>query len=150
MRRAWDAISYTCTSTCMYWLKYIHTHTHTHTRTCMHTYIHTYTHTYTHTHIHTHSYSLYSDSEEGIMVSPLLGNVCFSSSQYGFCFTLHSFAKLYADSFGRFPLQVPAQSCTCTRFQLRAVSGSRFQLRAVPGSSSELYQVQLRAIAGPA
>lgn len=44
--------------------------------------------------------SLYSDSEEGIVVSPLLGNVCFSSSQYGFCFTLHSFAKLYADSFG--------------------------------------------------
>ena len=45
-------------------------------------------------------HSLYSESEEGMVVSPLLGNVCFSSSQYGFCFTLYSFAKLYADSFG--------------------------------------------------
>uniref|UniRef100_A0A8C4NFV9 Uncharacterized protein n=1 Tax=Eptatretus burgeri TaxID=7764 RepID=A0A8C4NFV9_EPTBU len=41
--------------------------------------------------------SLYSDSEVGMMVSPLLGNVCFASSQYGLCFTLGSFAKLYAD-----------------------------------------------------
>ena len=44
--------------------------------------------------------SLYSDSEEGLVVSPLLGNVCFSSSQYGFSFTLTSFAKLYRDYFG--------------------------------------------------
>ena len=35
-----------------------------------------------------------------MVVSPLLGNVCFSSSQFGFVFTLYSFAKIYADSFG--------------------------------------------------
>jgi len=28
-----------------------------------------------------------------------LGNVCFASSLYGFCFTLKSFAKLYADTY---------------------------------------------------
>ncbi|GAA27777.2 116 kDa U5 small nuclear ribonucleoprotein component [Clonorchis sinensis] len=33
------------------------------------------------------------------LVSPLLGNVCFASSYYRFCFTLDSFAKLYADTF---------------------------------------------------
>ena len=91
------------------------------------------------------------------MVSPLLGNVCFSSSQYGFCFTLHSFAKLYADSFGRFPLQVPAQSST--RVQLRALPGSSSELYQVPGHSctrvqviaisGSMYQGPLRAIAGP-
>jgi len=33
-------------------------------------------------------------------VSPLKGNVCFASSQYGFVFTLYSFAKLYVDTYG--------------------------------------------------
>lgn len=33
------------------------------------------------------------------MVSPVMGNVCFASSLYGFCFTLKSFAKLYADTY---------------------------------------------------
>ncbi|KAG4075982.1 hypothetical protein HA402_003808 [Bradysia odoriphaga] len=32
-------------------------------------------------------------------VSPVMGNVCFASSLYGFCFTLKSFAKLYADTY---------------------------------------------------
>ncbi|KAG0264886.1 U5 small nuclear ribonucleoprotein component [Actinomortierella ambigua] len=36
---------------------------------------------------------------EGIRLSPELGNVCFASSQMGWCFTLKSFAKLYADSY---------------------------------------------------
>lgn len=31
------------------------------------------------------------------ILSPLLGNVCFTSSQYSICFTLKSFAKLYLD-----------------------------------------------------
>lgn len=44
--------------------------------------------------------SLYSDSEDTPIVSPLLGNVCFASAKYGICFTLFSFAKLYADNFG--------------------------------------------------
>lgn len=32
--------------------------------------------------------------------SPILGNVCFASSQYNICFTLKSFAKLYSDYYG--------------------------------------------------
>ncbi|KAI7864168.1 P-loop containing nucleoside triphosphate hydrolase protein [Spinellus fusiger] len=36
---------------------------------------------------------------EGIRLSPELGNVCFASSQTGWCFTLTSFARLYADSY---------------------------------------------------
>ncbi len=44
--------------------------------------------------------SIYSDKEEGSIVSPLLGNVCFASSQYGFCFTLRSFARIYTDAYG--------------------------------------------------
>lgn len=34
------------------------------------------------------------------VLSPLLGNVCFSSSYYRFCFTLKSFAKIYAIKYG--------------------------------------------------
>lgn len=32
-------------------------------------------------------------------MSPILGNVCFASSLYGICFTLKSFAQLYADTY---------------------------------------------------
>jgi U5 small nuclear ribonucleoprotein component len=31
-----------------------------------------------------------------LIISPLLGNVCFASSYYRFCFTLKSFAKIYS------------------------------------------------------
>lgn len=34
-----------------------------------------------------------------MMISPVLGNVCFASSLYGFSFTLKSFSKLYADTY---------------------------------------------------
>ncbi|XP_038044733.1 116 kDa U5 small nuclear ribonucleoprotein component-like [Patiria miniata] len=44
--------------------------------------------------------SVYSDEAEPMMVSPLLGNICFASSQYSMCFTLASFAKIYADCYG--------------------------------------------------
>lgn len=40
--------------------------------------------------------NLLIDDETNIL-SPLLGNVCFASSQYSVCFNLHSFAKLYLD-----------------------------------------------------
>ncbi|NXV22901.1 U5S1 protein, partial [Cepphus grylle] len=43
--------------------------------------------------------SMYS-TDENLVLSPLLGNVCFSSSQYSICFTLGSFAKIYADTYG--------------------------------------------------
>ncbi|KAI9313428.1 P-loop containing nucleoside triphosphate hydrolase protein [Dichotomocladium elegans] len=36
---------------------------------------------------------------EDIRMSPELGNVCFASSQTGWCFSLKSFAKLYAESY---------------------------------------------------
>ncbi|OAD70101.1 hypothetical protein PHYBLDRAFT_126476 [Phycomyces blakesleeanus NRRL 1555(-)] len=36
---------------------------------------------------------------EDIRLSPELGNVCFASSQTGWCFTLKSFARLYAESY---------------------------------------------------
>lgn len=38
---------------------------------------------------------------ENIRLSPELGNVCFASSQTGWCFNLKSFARLYADSYGK-------------------------------------------------
>ncbi|KAJ1548054.1 U5 small nuclear ribonucleoprotein component, partial [Nowakowskiella sp. JEL0078] len=38
-------------------------------------------------------------------LSPELGNVCFASSQFGWCFTLKSFAQMYADTFGTFNVE---------------------------------------------
>jgi U5 small nuclear ribonucleoprotein component len=35
-----------------------------------------------------------------LVLSPLLGNVCFASSYYRFCFTLKSFAKIYSLKYG--------------------------------------------------
>jgi U5 small nuclear ribonucleoprotein component len=46
--------------------------------------------------------AIHSDGVEDRSVSPLKGNVCFASSQYGFCFSLASFAKMYADTYGGF------------------------------------------------
>lgn len=42
----------------------------------------------------------YSTTEDYTIISPLLGNICFSSSLYGFCFTLESFAEIYAQAYG--------------------------------------------------
>ena len=47
--------------------------------------------------------SVYSDGADDYVMSPFLGNVCFASSQYRFCFTLFSFASLYVDTFGEYP-----------------------------------------------
>lgn len=44
--------------------------------------------------------SMYTDDEENHMVSPILGNVCFASSYFRYCFTLKSFAKIYSDTYG--------------------------------------------------
>ncbi|KAI9206814.1 P-loop containing nucleoside triphosphate hydrolase protein [Polychytrium aggregatum] len=41
-------------------------------------------------------------SNNELRVSPELGNVCFASTQYGWCFSLKSFAKMYADNFESF------------------------------------------------
>lgn len=40
------------------------------------------------------------DENQTKLLSPLLGNVCFASSQYSVCFTLKSFAKLYLERSG--------------------------------------------------
>lgn len=47
-----------------------------------------------------HTHSTFSGDPDAHIMSPLLGNVCFASTLYGFCFTLDSFAKLYVDSHG--------------------------------------------------
>lgn len=36
---------------------------------------------------------------EKYRISPILGNVCFSSTEYGFCFSLRSFAVMYSGMF---------------------------------------------------
>lgn len=38
-----------------------------------------------------------NEEDPNKLVSPILGNVCFASSQYSVCFTLNSFAKLYME-----------------------------------------------------
>jgi hypothetical protein len=53
---------------------------------------------------HSFTFSVYSEGLDDIVVSPLLGNVCFASSTYRFCFTLLSFAKLYTDTYGMISL----------------------------------------------
>lgn len=40
-----------------------------------------------------------SDTENPGFVSPAVGNVCFASSEYNVCFTLKSFASLYARNY---------------------------------------------------
>ncbi|CAG8498929.1 10302_t:CDS:10 [Scutellospora calospora] len=46
--------------------------------------------------------SIISQHAQGrdLRVSPERGNVCFASSQMGWCFSLKSFAKIYADTYG--------------------------------------------------
>ena len=43
--------------------------------------------------------STYSEDDTSL-ISPVLGNVCFASSYYRFCFTLRSFANIYAETYG--------------------------------------------------
>ena len=53
--------------------------------------------------IHLSNYSIFrahSRSEEVPLISPLSNNVCFASSLFSVCFTLKSFAHLYAEYFG--------------------------------------------------
>lgn len=40
------------------------------------------------------------DPNPALRLGPELGNVCFSSTQTGWCFTLRSFAKMYSDTYG--------------------------------------------------
>ena len=40
------------------------------------------------------------DPDPTLRVSPELGNVAFASASMGWCFTLRSFAKMYADTYG--------------------------------------------------
>ena len=40
------------------------------------------------------------DPDPELRVSPERGNVAFASTDMGWCFTLESFAQMYADSYG--------------------------------------------------
>jgi U5 small nuclear ribonucleoprotein component len=42
------------------------------------------------------------DPDDSFRVSPERGNVAFASAQMGWCFTLRTFAAMYADTFGSF------------------------------------------------
>lgn len=54
-------------------------------------------------------HSTHSDSQDTPLISPTNGNVCFASSQYGFCFTLESFAKVYSEHHGSFDYKAFSQ-----------------------------------------
>ena len=54
-------------------------------------------------------HSTHSDNEDTPLISPTNGNVCFASSQYGFCFTLESFAKVYSEHHGNFDYKAFSQ-----------------------------------------
>ncbi len=45
---------------------------------------------------------MYAEDADDLLVSPLLGNVCFASSYYRFCFTLNSFSKIYSDTYSEY------------------------------------------------
>ncbi|ODO05601.1 hypothetical protein I350_04659 [Cryptococcus amylolentus CBS 6273] len=45
------------------------------------------------------------DSDESYRLSPEKGNVAFASTQMGWCFTLNTFASMYADTFGSFDVE---------------------------------------------
>ncbi|GAA6007451.1 116 kDa U5 small nuclear ribonucleoprotein component [Rhodotorula paludigena] len=45
------------------------------------------------------------DPDPALRVSPERGNVAFASTQMGWCFTLKSFAKMYADTYGPIDLE---------------------------------------------
>lgn len=63
--------------------------------------------------------STYS-TDENLVVSPLLGNVCFASSQYSICFTLGSFAKIYSDTYGK-------TTCNCMYKQWNGILSSHLK-----------------------
>ncbi|KAJ3182860.1 U5 small nuclear ribonucleoprotein component [Gaertneriomyces sp. JEL0708] len=46
--------------------------------------------------------SILATCSDGVRLSPELGNVCFASSQMGWCFSLKSFAQIYSESFENF------------------------------------------------
>ncbi|RWS13955.1 116 kDa U5 small nuclear ribonucleoprotein component-like protein [Dinothrombium tinctorium] len=44
--------------------------------------------------------TLYTDDTSRPILSPLVGNVCFASSQFSICFSLRSFAHMYSQTYG--------------------------------------------------
>jgi len=53
--------------------------------------------------------ALYAEDRTDLVVSPLLGNVCFASAYFRFSFTLQSFAKIYGDTYEGFDVDEFAQ-----------------------------------------
>ncbi|KAI9101026.1 P-loop containing nucleoside triphosphate hydrolase protein [Phlyctochytrium arcticum] len=53
--------------------------------------------------------SILAACTENVRLSPEMGNVCFASSQMGWCFSLKSFAQMYSESFENFDVDAFAQ-----------------------------------------
>ncbi|KAJ3158771.1 U5 small nuclear ribonucleoprotein component [Geranomyces michiganensis] len=53
--------------------------------------------------------SILATCTESVRLSPEAGNVCFASSQMGWCFSLKSFAQLYSESYENFDVDAFAQ-----------------------------------------
>ncbi|POI28291.1 hypothetical protein CIB84_007961, partial [Bambusicola thoracicus] len=80
--------------------------------------------------------SMYS-TDENLVLSPLLGNVCFSSSQYSICFTLGSFAKIYADTYAiLLQLSLCIYVASLCTLELQEIERRKFTKKA-PTSSSQ-------------
>ncbi|KND01710.1 small GTP-binding protein domain [Spizellomyces punctatus DAOM BR117] len=49
--------------------------------------------------------SILATCTDGVRLSPEAGNVCFASSQMGWCFSLKSFAQMYSESYENFDVE---------------------------------------------
>jgi|SRR5712675_1855081 len=47
------------------------------------------------------------DPSPDLRLSPERGNVCFASTDMGWCFSLRSFAQMYAETYGAFHFHLP-------------------------------------------
>lgn len=76
---------------------------------------------------------------EARRVSPEKGNVAFGCTNLGWCFTLPSFAQMYADSYSNTPLDVPEFSRRLWGDIFYAPSTRKFTRKAVDPSSKRSF-----------
>ena len=62
---------------------------------------------------------------DAAVMSPALGNVCFASSTYGFCFTVQSFANLYVEQYGAVACSRPFRDTHFRRTRRRGPGRAR-------------------------
>lgn len=70
----------------------------------------------------------------GSRVSPELGNVCFASGLMGWCFSLNSFAKIYADTHG--------MKATCMYLEIQEVFLARNLQRGSGETFTSMQQIE--------